>query len=51
MRKLSESVMPEDAVEKRWKEFLAAEAEIMKGLEMRGIGCIKQPYFELIFHQ
>jgi tRNA-(ms[2]io[6]A)-hydroxylase len=33
---LAEGVMPEDAVEKRWKEFLAAEAEIMKGLEVRG---------------
>jgi tRNA 2-(methylsulfanyl)-N6-isopentenyladenosine37 hydroxylase len=33
---LAESVMPEDVVEKRWKEFLAIEAEIMKGLEVRG---------------
>lgn len=33
---LAEGVMPEEVVEKRWKGFLAAEAEIMKGLEMRG---------------
>ena len=33
---LAEGVMPEDVVEKRWKEFLAAETEIMKGLEVRG---------------
>lgn len=33
---LAKSVMPEDMVEERWKEYLAAEAEIMKGLEVRG---------------
>jgi tRNA-(ms[2]io[6]A)-hydroxylase len=33
---LAKSVTPEDVVEGRWKEYLAAEAEIMKGLEVRG---------------
>lgn len=33
---LAKSFMPEDKVLKRWKEYLAAEVEIMKRLEMRG---------------
>ena len=32
---LAKTYMPEDYVMERWKEFLAAEAEIMKTLEVR----------------
>jgi tRNA-(ms[2]io[6]A)-hydroxylase len=33
---LAKTYMPEDYVMKRWNELLEAEAEIMKGLEVRG---------------
>ena len=33
---LAKTYMPEDYVDKRWKEFLIAEAEIMQDLEVRG---------------
>ncbi len=33
---LAEEYLPAERVRKRWKEILAAEAEVMKGLEVRG---------------
>ena len=33
---LAEEYLPEERVRKRWKEILAAEAEIIRGLEVRG---------------
>lgn len=33
---LAKTYMPEDKVKERWQEYLDAEAEIIKGLELRG---------------
>jgi len=33
---LAKEYMPEDHVQKRWKEILKSEAEILKGIEVRG---------------
>lgn len=34
--KLAKTILPDDYVQNRWNEYLLAEAEIMRSMELRG---------------